>query len=132
MKEEKNDTGDNKPLLKSFMYAGRGIRWVFAGQRNMRIHLAISVAVLMAAAWFRITLTELALVIFAMALVMTAEMINSVIEKTIDLVTGEYHPLAAQAKDAAAGAVLLAAFFSVIIGLLVFCPYVKNWVRGIF
>ncbi|MCL6478606.1 MAG: diacylglycerol kinase family protein [Peptococcaceae bacterium] len=132
MKGFREKTGRKKSLTESFVYAGRGLRRVLAGQRNMRIHLAVTSAVFVAAAWFKITPLETALIIFAVALVLSAEMLNTAIEKTVDLVTGEYHPLAAQAKDAAAGAVLLAAFFSVIIGALVFYPYVRNWFNGIF
>ncbi|MFZ5633568.1 MAG: diacylglycerol kinase family protein [Bacillota bacterium] len=131
MKGFRKDTRRKKSLFESFVFAGRGLRWVLAGQRNMKIHLAVTSAVFIAAAWFKITLLELALLIFAVALVLAAEMLNSAIEKTVDLVTGEYHPLAGQAKDAAAGAVLLAAFFSVIIGVLVFYPYVGKWFTGI-
>lgn len=114
-------------LLQSFVFAGRGLRWVLASQRNMKLHVAAASAALAAAAWFRINTLDLALIVFAIALVMVAEMVNSAVEKAVDLVTADNHPLAGLAKDAAAGAVLLAAFFSVIIGLLVFYPHVKMW-----
>lgn len=114
-------------LLQSFVFAGRGLRWVLASQRNMKLHVAAAFAALAAAAWFRINTLDLALIVFAIALVMVAEMVNSAVEKAVDLVTADNHPLAGLAKDAAAGAVLLAAFFSVIIGLLVFYPHVKMW-----
>lgn len=87
---------------------------------------------LAAAVWFEINYLEAAIVFFAMALVMVAEMVNTAVEKTVDLVTQEYHPLAGRAKDAAAGAVLLAAFFSVCIGIFVFLPYIKKWLAKIF
>ncbi len=114
-------------FFKSFLYAGRGIRWVLSSQRNMRIHLAVAFIVFSAVAWFKINSSELAMVIFAVALVMVAEMINSAMERIIDIVSPDDRPLAGLAKDVAAGAVLLAAFFSVVIGLLVFLPHVKKW-----
>lgn len=126
MKGFREKTGRKKSLAWSFVYAGRGIWWVLASQRNMKIHLAAAAAALLAAAWFKVNLFELALIVFAIALVMVAETVNSAVEKTVDLVTTEYHPMAGLAKDAAAGAVLLAAFFSAVIGLLVFLPYLKK------
>ncbi|MFZ5648669.1 MAG: diacylglycerol kinase family protein [Bacillota bacterium] len=122
----------NDTLLKSFACAVKGILWVTASQRNMKIHQAAAAAVLAAAVWFEINYLEAAIVFFAMALVMVAEMVNTAVEKTVDLVTQEYHPLAGRAKDAAAGAVLLAAFFSVCIGIFVFLPYIKKWLAKIF
>lgn len=128
MRGYSNKTMKSGSLLQSFVFAGRGLRWVLASQRNMKLHVAAASAVLAAAAWFRLNSVDLALIVFAIALVMVAEIVNSAVEKAVDLVTADYHPLAALAKDAAAGAVLLAAFFSVIIGLLVFYPHVKMWI----
>lgn len=95
-----------------------------ATQRNMRIHLAAAVAVLAAAVWFGLSPAETAVIVLAVALVMVAETLNSAVEKAVDMITGEYHPLARIVKDAAAGAVLLAAFFSAVIGALVFLPHI--------
>ncbi len=114
--------------MESFVFAGRGLKWVLAGQKNMRIHLAAAAAVLAASAWFKLDAGDLALIIFCIGLVMVTEMVNSAVEKTVDLASPDFHPLAGMAKDAAAGAVLLAVFFSVIVGLLVFFPYVKEWI----
>ncbi len=112
--------------MQGFVFAGKGLKWVLVSQRNMRIHLAAGTLALAASVWLGLDLRDTALLVFAAALVMVAEMVNSAIEKVVDLVTPDYHPLAGMAKDAAAGAVMLAAFFSVIIGLLVFFPYVKE------
>ncbi|MCL5058586.1 MAG: diacylglycerol kinase family protein [Actinobacteria bacterium] len=114
----------NSSFLGSFVYAFRGIVWVAATQRNMKIHLAAAVAVLAAAVWFGLSPAETAVIVLAVALVMVAETINSAIEKVVDMVTGGYHPLARMAKDAAAGAVLLAAFFSAVVGALVLLPHI--------
>lgn len=119
----------NNTLFKSFACAVKGIIWVAGSQRNMKIHLVAAAAVLAAAIRFEINCLEAALVFLAMALVMVAEMVNTAVEKAVDLVSPEYHPLAGRAKDAAAGAVLLAAFFSVVIGVLVFLPYIKKWLH---
>lgn len=121
----------NNTLLKSFACAVKGIIWVVASQRNMKIHLAAAVAVLAVAIRFQINYLEAALVFLAIALVMVAEMVNTAVEKAVDLVSLEYHPLAGRAKDAAAGAVLLAAFFSAVIGIIVFLPYIRKWLAVI-
>jgi diacylglycerol kinase len=71
----------------------------------------------------RISPVEFAMVFVAITLVFIAEMFNTVAEACVDLATSEYHPLARIAKDVAAGAVLLNAMLSVVIGLLVFVPH---------
>jgi len=99
-----------------------GVACALHTQANMRFHLLAAVLVLLAGAFFRLPPGDFALLVLAIFLVLTAEMFNTAVEKTVDLVTDEYHPLARAAKDVAAGAVLLAALGSVIIGLLVFLP----------
>ena len=68
--------------------------------------------------------------VLAMAMVLTAETLNTAIEAIADLVSPGFHPLAGRAKDVAAGAVLIAALGSVAIGLLVFGPHLWPWLRG--
>ncbi|MFZ5596851.1 MAG: diacylglycerol kinase family protein [Bacillota bacterium] len=109
-------------FFKSLSFAVSGIRWVVAGQRNMKFHILAALLVLAAAVLFRISPLEMALVLVAIAMVMVAEVINTAIESTVDLITTERHPLAGRAKDAAAGAVLLAVIFSAAIGFIVFMP----------
>ncbi|GED20300.1 hypothetical protein KGI01_20410 [Kurthia gibsonii] len=69
-----------------------------------------------------ISANEWTILLFVIAAVLSLEMTNSAIERVVDLVTDEFHPLAKRAKDLAAGAVLIAAIFSVIIGLIIFLP----------
>lgn len=109
-------------LADSFIYAWRGLMYALVSQRNMKIHLLAAVVVLLAGFLLRITLLEWALVLITIGMVITAEIINTAIECVVDLVTREMQPLARKAKDSAAGAVLLAAGFSVIIGLIIFLP----------
>ncbi len=97
-----------------------GIAFVLRTQRNFRIHLVAFVTVVFFAWFFEISLAEWLSVLLIAALVFSLEMVNTAIEKCIDLVSPEFHPLAKQAKDVAAGAVLLAAMFSVIVGIMVF------------
>jgi undecaprenol kinase len=110
------------PLIRSFGFAITGIRSVVMNERNMRIHLVISLIVIVTGLWFSISMFEWLFVILAIGGMFALEMVNSAIERVVDLVTDKYHPLAKDAKDIAAGAVLLYAIVSVIIGLIIFAP----------
>lgn len=117
-------------LLKAFGYAFRGIWYTIRTQRNMKIHLIIAIIVLISAYRLDIKGTEMALLFFAIGLVMSAELINTAIETAIDVVVKNYHPLAGAAKDAAAGAVLLTVIIAVIIGWLVFSRHLSIFYTG--
>jgi diacylglycerol kinase (ATP) len=107
-------------LLESFNYAFQGLAHVFRHQRNMRVHVALAILVLLAALFFDLTRTELLAVLLAVTLVFMAELFNTAIESAIDMVTSSYDPKAKIAKDVAAGAVLVAAMNSLVVAYLVF------------
>jgi diacylglycerol kinase len=110
--------------LHSFGHAFRGLKLLLQTQPNARIHAVATVLVVAAGALLRIAPAEWALIVLAIACVWVAEALNTSIEFLVDLVSPEQHPLAAKAKDVAAGAVLAAAIGSAIIGGFVFGPYV--------
>lgn len=107
-------------LFESFNYAIEGIIHVLRTHRNMRIHFAAAIAVLVAAIWVGVTRFELIALMLAIAFVLVAEMINSAVEQAIDVATTSFDPLAKLAKDIAAGAVLIAAVTAAAVGYLVF------------
>jgi undecaprenol kinase/diacylglycerol kinase (ATP) len=113
--------------LATFRYAFEGILHVLKTQPNARVHAAISIAVVGAGLWLEIGRLEWAILLVMMAVVWTAEFVNTAIEAAVDLVTTERHPLAKVAKDAAAGGVLIAAILAVIVGLLILGP--PLWAR---
>lgn len=115
-----------KKRINSFQYAGRGIRTVFGTETNMKIHICIAIVVLIAGFTFKISATEWIACLLCIGLVVGMEMVNTAIENIVDMVSPNYHPLAGKAKDIAAGAVLICAIISVIIGLLVFGPKILN------
>lgn len=115
-----------KKRIQSFVYAGRGIWSVFSSEPNMQIHIFISILVLIFGFVFQISATEWMLCLLCMGLVVGMEMINTAIENVVNLVSPDFHPLAGKAKDIAAGAVLICAIISVIVGLIIFLP--KVWV----
>lgn len=88
----------------------------------MRIHFISALIVIIAALLTGLTIGEWLIIIMAITLVIGTEMINTAIETLVDLASPDIHPLAKQAKDVAAGAVLVFAIASVIIGLLIFLP----------
>ncbi len=107
-------------LLDSFNYAFEGIIHVLRTQRNLRIHFVIAIAVIAAAVWIGVGRLELIALLFAIAFVLVAEMMNSAIEGAIDASTTSFDPNAKLAKDVAAGAVLIASVTALAIGYLVF------------
>ncbi len=117
-----NNSFSFRQRLHSFRYAFRGISFMVKTQHNFWIHLAIAVLVIIAGFLFCISLTEWALVIFAIGLVLSAETFNSAIEQLTDLTSPDFHPRAGRVKDLAAGAVLLTAIAAALIGLLIFVP----------
>ncbi|HXC74742.1 MAG TPA: diacylglycerol kinase family protein [Sphingomicrobium sp.] len=109
--------------LQSFRYAWAGLRHFAAHEHNGWIHAGATVAVLAAAIFFRLTADEWRWIILAIALVWLAEALNTAIERLADAVTLEPNDNIGIAKDVAAGAVLAAAAFSAVIGLMIFLPH---------
>lgn len=114
-----------KPILlfKSFSYAINGILTAVKHERNMRIHLTIAAIVIFASFYFSISKFEWLIILSVIGGVISLELVNSAIERVVDLVTLEHHPLAKLAKDMAAGAVFVAAIFAVVMGSIIFLPY---------
>jgi len=110
----------NTNLIKTFNYAIDGIIYTLKSQRNMKIHYAIAILVLFLTLFLNLSRIEIIAVFFSISLVILSEMFNTAIEKTVDLVTTEYSPLAKIAKDVAAGAVLISALNSIMVAYLVF------------
>ncbi len=110
-------------FFNSFVYAWHGLTYAIRTQRNARVHMVLATIAIVLGVLLRISPVEWAMVFIAITLVFIAEMFNTVAEACVDLVTREYHPLARIAKDVAAGAVLLNAMLSIVIGALVFIPH---------
>ncbi len=105
-------------FIGSLNCAIEGILWAAKTQRHMLFHLLAAILVLVGAMFLRLTLHEFALLALAMTLVLFAELVNTAIEVTVDLVSPEFNPLAQRAKDVAAGAVLLASVGAMVLGYL--------------
>jgi diacylglycerol kinase len=109
-------------LVSSFRNALAGLSELLRSQRNARIHLAITLAVIGVAAWLRLPARDWALLAVAAALVWTSELINTALEAIVDLASPGWLPLARSAKDLSAAAVLVAAVGAAVVGLLVLGP----------
>ena len=110
------------PFVKSFYFALRGIWEGVKTERNIRIHSMMTVVVILLGAYVSLNWIEWLFVLIAVTGTIALELVNSALERVVDLVTEEYHPLARQAKDMAAATVLLYAVFSVIVGIVIFLP----------
>jgi diacylglycerol kinase (ATP) len=107
-------------VIESFNYAIEGVIHVLRTQRNLRLHFAAAVAVIVAAVAVGVSKIELIVLLMSIAFVLVAEMINTAIEGAIDAATTSFDPMAKLAKDIAAGAVLIASVNAVAVGYLVF------------
>ena len=106
-------------LLQSFNYAFQGMVSAVRHQRNMRVHLLLALAVLLASIFLNLSRLQLVMIFTAVAFVFITELINSAIEAVVDMVTDQFDPRAKVAKDMAAGAVLVAAVNALIVAYLV-------------
>ena len=116
------DKEDETKLTFSFKYAFEGIITTIKEERNMFIHFLIAIIVVITGIYVRLSLNEWFICLLLFALVFSLELINTAIENTVDLVTTKKNKKAKLAKDAAAGAVLIAAIFASIIGIIIFLP----------
>ncbi|MBM4412625.1 MAG: diacylglycerol kinase family protein [Chloroflexi bacterium] len=110
------------PLWASFGYAVRGIYAVAWSQRNFRIHVVAATLVCAVAWWLECSRLEWAILLITMGFVLVSEALNTAVETVVDLVSPEYHVLAARAKDVAAGAVLIAALTAVGVAVVILLP----------
>ncbi len=109
---------------RSFTHAGRGIYIFIKNTHNAWLHLFIFFVAIGMGFYFEISHYDWILLILTGGFVLTAEAFNSAMEIDIDLTSPEYHPYAKDTKDVAAGAVLISAFIALIVGILIFAPYI--------
>jgi diacylglycerol kinase len=112
---------------RSFSCAIQGIVYCVASGRNMKIHLLAAITTISIAFVLGVSRIEWIFLMLAIFMVLSAETINTAIERTVDLITEDSHPLAKLAKDLAAGGVLLAAINAVVIAVLVFGPHLMRF-----
>lgn len=109
-----------KRFTCSFIYAWNGLRHAIVHEQNMKIHLVIAIIIISLSFVFSIPTLEKTILLLVIGITVALEVVNTAIERVVDLVTKQYHPMAKVAKDVSAGAVLVFSFFSVMIGIIIF------------
>jgi diacylglycerol kinase len=118
--------------VRSFRNAFSGWWYVIRTQRNAWIHTLATVFVILLSAWLALPLRDWAVLILTIAMVWTAEFLNSALEAVVDLASPQRHPLAKVGKDVGAAGVLIAAFSAVVIGILILGPPLYTRLQSIF
>ena len=125
LKPEKPQVTKNTHFWQAAKHAFEGIGQLIARERNMRYHLVIAIIVLLVGIYVKLGRSDWLWITVAIFTVVMAEFVNTMVEAIVDLIVGTaYHELAKTAKDVAAGAVLAAVLFAVVIGVLIFQPYI--------
>ena len=112
---------------RSFRYAFSGLAELLRSQHNARVHLFASLLVVIVGLSLGVTRMELCALLLAMMLVWIAEALNTALEFLCNLVSPDFHPLIKKSKDVAAASVLISAAGAVVIGILIFLPYLLTW-----
>lgn len=106
--------------FKSFIHAIKGIMRCIKNEKHMRIHICVSLYVLIFTPFFNLSSEKYAILLLTISAVFTAEMVNTSAEVLSDICAEDYNRMAKIAKDIAAGAVFICAFFSIVIGIMFF------------
>lgn len=107
---------------ESVGHALDGIQYTVDHERNFKIEILFALAVSFLSFFLKISMMEWCILVLVIGMVIALEMVNTALERCVDLVTKDYKELAKNAKDVAAGAVLVMSMFSVVIGILIFLP----------
>src|SRR5579859_368323 len=111
-------------MIKSFSCAWQGLRSAWRSELNLRIHVGVSVLVVIAGFYFRVTPTEWVVLIMAIALVISLELVNTAVESLTDLAARGNDPLAGKVKDVAAAAVMIGSLAAALAGVIIFSNYI--------
>lgn len=114
---------------ESFNHAMDGIEFAINHERNLKIEVFMGILASIMGFLLHISVMEWAIIVLVIAMVLCLELVNTAIERAVDLTTKEYRELAKAAKDVSAGAVLIMSMFSVIIGILIFLPKILDLVK---
>lgn len=112
-----------KRLLKSFIYAFRGLRKTYREEQNIRVQMIVGSFVLLLAVFLRLSRIEISIIIFLVILVVLMELVNSAVERIADVLKPRINTYIKEIKDIMAAAVLLASIMSIVVGLIIFWPH---------
>ena len=120
---------DKSKFLQSVGHCIDGLGYTLEHERNFRIEMAIGIIVLIASFFFNLATWEYIVVLLLICFVLILELLNTALERVVDLYNIEKNPLAKDVKDIASASVLVISFFSAIIGFLIFIPKIINMIR---
>lgn len=120
---------DKSKFLRSVSHCLDGLSYTIENERNFRIEIAIGIIVLIASFFFNLETWEYIVVLLLICFVLILELLNTALERVVDLYTLEKHPLAKAVKDIASASVLVISFFSAIIGFLIFIPKIISIIK---
>ena len=121
--------GLKHPTAKSFEYAFQGIRTAFKNEPNLKIHIFFALLAISFAVILQVSTVEWLLLTFTIFYVITLELLNTVLEALVNLVSPEIQPFAKVAKDVSAACVLMGAVLSVVVGLVLFVPKILPYLQ---
>jgi diacylglycerol kinase len=116
---------------RSFRYAYEGVKYALSTQRNMKFHFFAAFVVLLLALYFRLPKLEILFILLAVTMMIVTELINTAIEKAVDLAMPDRHPVAKIAKDVAAASVLVSAAFAAMVGMIIFYEPIDRLFRNV-
>jgi undecaprenol kinase len=129
MRMDSRDKNKNEwtRLTNSFAFALNGLKNAIVKERNLQIHIALSVIVMIVGFYFNLSHSDWVILALIIGGMISLELVNTAIERLVDLVTLEYHPLAKLVKDISASAVFVFSITAVVVGFLIFYPYMVEW-----
>jgi len=116
-------------FCKSVQHAVRGIGVVFQNEQSFRLQMVSAILVIFFAAWFGVKTTEWIVLLLLIGLVLSLEMMNSILERIVDSFKPRIHPIVRDIKDIMAGTVFVASCTSAIVGIVIFWPYIEKLVN---
>ncbi len=116
-----------KKFFKSFRHAWHGVLRALAMENSFRIHVAVAIVVLLLIVALGLSRVELAIMIFLISSILTLELVNTVVERFVDLLEPRVHPYAGMIKDILAAAVLITSLAAAAIGILILWPYLRDF-----
>ncbi len=122
----------NRKFRKSLKYAFRGLSYVVRNERNFRIELGVAFFVILGAFILKLKLWELIVVFLITGWILVAEMINTALERVVDILEPKIHPFARLIKDIMAAAVLFSSLFALTIGGIIFIPHIIKLIRSFY
>lgn len=127
LKSQKN----KKNFFQSFVWAAQGIKECFIREINFRFHIFMTVLVSLFSFIFKVEKMEFVLLLFCILTVLTSELVNTLTEEICNSIDENYNDKIKYIKDLAAGMVLISAIFSAVIGLIIFVPYLIQFIEKV-